>query len=202
MGVVNVLDYCRRVKAKLVFPSTYVYAAPYDAVKKEGDKTDPKTNYSFTKFLGENLCLFYSRVFKVNTLILRTANVYGPGQDSIYLIPVIKKSLMKNQPLKLTRPDVERSFIYIDDLIDAYIKTAMSKSNPGEIYNVGPDRSTSLKELVSLIGEITGKTPKISYSGKDRPNEVDVNRVDNTKLKQFIDWKPSVDLKKGLSKLF
>jgi|APSaa5957512622_1039677.scaffolds.fasta_scaffold08642_2 GDP-4-dehydro-6-deoxy-D-mannose reductase len=198
LGVVNVLEYCRRVKAKLVFPSTYVYDKPYNQAKKETDKANPTTNYSFTKFLGESLCLFYSRVFKVNTLILRTSNVYGPGQNPIYLIPVIRDHLLKSKALELTRPEVERSFIYIDDLVSAYIKLALSKTTRGDVFNVGPDQSTSLKDLVSLVGDIYGKPPKISYSGKDRPNEVDINRIDNHKIKSFIDWQPVTSLKSGL----
>ncbi|MCG2691534.1 SDR family oxidoreductase, partial [Microgenomates group bacterium] len=76
-GTVNVLEYCRRVGAKLIFPSTYVYDQPYEELKTETSACKPTTHYSFTKWLGEELCGYYSRVFQVNSLILRTANVYG-----------------------------------------------------------------------------------------------------------------------------
>jgi len=200
LGIVNVLEYCRRVEAKMIFPSTYVYAKPYNKAKKETDKIDPTTNYAFTKYLGESLCLFYSRVFKVDTLILRTSNVYGLGQDNLYLVPVINRHLKNRTELKLTKPDVERSFLYIDDLVDAYIKIVDTKTSPGEVFNVGPDRSTTLKDLVKLMAEITNTVPKILYSGKGRPNEVDINRIDNSKIKSQIDFKPKVDLEAGLSK--
>jgi nucleoside-diphosphate-sugar epimerase len=116
-GTVNVLEYCRRVKAKLIFPSTYVYDAPYENYKVETDSTKPMTHYSFTKWLGEKLCRFYALVFGIDTLILRTANVYGAGQSKIYLLPIIWYHLKANKTLHLTKPDIERSFIYIDDLI-------------------------------------------------------------------------------------
>lgn len=202
LGVVNVLEYCRRVKAKMIFSSTYVYDKPYEAYKKETDVVNPTTNYSYTKSLGEQLCKFYSRVFKVNTLILRTANVYGPGQDEIYIVPMIAAHLLKEKPLTLTRPEVERSFIYIDDLVEAYIKLAKAKTQSGEIFNVGPNKSTTLKYLVSLMAKIAHKNPQITYSGKDRPQEADINRIDTTKIKKNIDWKPEISLEKGLKLYF
>lgn len=202
IGTVNVLDYCRRVKAKLIFPSTYVYDKPYEEYKKEADPIKPTTHYSFTKFLGEELCRFYSRVFGVNSLILRTLNVYGPGQDKIYIVPVIAEYLLKEKPLSLTRPEVERSFIYVTDLVEAYIKLAKAQTKPGEVYNVGPSQPTTLKELVGLMAKVLGKKAKVTYSGKNRPHEVDKNRINNSKIKKKINWQPKVNLEKGLRSYF
>lgn len=201
LGTVNVLEYCRRSGAKLIFPSTYVYDAPYEAYKKEANQAKPMTHYSFTKWLGEELCRFYSRVFAVNTLILRTANVYGAGQSGIYLIPIISAHLKAGKTLNLTKPDIERSFIYIDDLIDAYLKLAAAPTAPGEAFNVSFGRATAIADLLKTVGKTTGKTVKVNYSGKERPHEISLNRMDITKVKQFIDWKPKVNLEEGLKKL-
>lgn len=201
LGTVNVLEYCRRIKAKLIFPSTYVYDAPYETYKQEPDPARPMTHYSFTKWLGEELCRFYSRVFKVNALILRTANVYGAGQSKIYLIPIIAEHLKTNQTLHLTKPYIERSFIYIEDLIKAYIKLAQAPTLPGDVYNVSFDRATTITTLLKTVEKITGKTVKVSYSGQGRPHEINLNRMDIAKIKQIIDWEPEVNLEAGLKKL-
>lgn len=200
-GTVNVLEYCRRVKAKLVFPSTYVYDTPYVTYKKESDPAKPMTHYSFTKWLGEELCRFYSRVYQIDTVIARTSNVYGPGQDTIYIVPVIRDHLLENKELTLTKPDVERSFIYIDDLVQAYMKLALAKTPPGEIFNIGPKLATRLQELVDLLVKITGKPAKIHYSGQGRSNETNINQVDITKIQKIIGWQPKVSLEAGLQKL-
>lgn len=201
LGTVNVLEYCRRVKAKLVFPSTYVYGAPYETYKQEPDPAQPMTHYSFTKWLGEELCRFYSRTFKINTLILRTANVYGAGQSKIYLIPIIAEHLKTNQTLHLTKPDIERSFIYIEDLIKAYIKLAQAPTLPGDVYNVSFGRATTIATLLKTVEKVTGKTVKVSYSGQGRPHEINLNRMNIAKIKQVIDWEPEVNLEAGLKKL-
>ena len=199
-GTVNVLEYCKRVGAKLVFPSTYVYTKPYKEPKKEIDKAGPTTHYAFTKYLGENLCKFYSRVFKVNTLILRTSNVYGPGQDNKYIVPIIIDHLMQNKSLELTRPDIERSFIFIDDVISAYISLIRAETKPGEIYNVASTKPTTLKDLVSLIEKISGKKLKISYTGESRPHDIPLNRYNTGKIKAKIGWKPQINLEEGLKR--
>lgn len=201
LGTVNVLEYCRRTGAKLIFPSTYVYDSPYEAYKKESDPVKPMTHYSMTKWLGEELCRFYSRVFDVNTLILRTANVYGAGQSDIYLIPIIARHLTTNQEMKLTKPEIERSFIYIDDLIQAYIKLALAKTEPGEAFNVSFPRATPIAELLNTVTKVTGKTVKVSYSGTGRPYEIDLNRMNISKLRQTLNWQPETTLKQGLLKL-
>ena len=201
LGTVNVLEYCRRVKAKLIFPSTYIYDVPYENYKKEIDPAKPMTHYSFTKSLGETLCRFYSRTFKVNTLILKTANVYGAGQSKIYLIPIIAEHLKTNRVLHLTKPDIERCFIYIDDLIDAYIKLANSPTVPGEVFNVSANEATTIANLLKTVTKVTGKTIKVNYSGQGRPHEIGLNRIDISKIKQTINWQPKVSLEQGLKKL-
>lgn len=201
LGTVNVLEYCKQNLAKLIFPSTYVYDQPYTEIKKETDPVKPTTHYSMTKWLGEELCRFYARVFKVNSLILRTANVFGLGQEDIYIVPVVLNHIIKAQALELTKPEVERSFIYIDDLIKAYVKLALAETKPGEVFNVGPRHPTSLKQLVKTIETVTGKKGKVRFSGKDRPYEVDKNRVNINKLKSKLDWQPEIDLKTGLRKM-
>jgi len=200
MGTINVLEYCRKVGAKIVFPSTYVYAEPYEKIKKETDAVKPTTNYSYTKYLGEQCCQFYSRIYGVDSLILRTSNVYGAGQEGKYIVPIIADHILNNKELTLTKENVERSFIYIDDLIEIYIKLAEVKTKPGEIYNVGPNKSTTLKELVELISKLAGKQAKVKYSGVSRPDEVDINRIDSSKTKNKIDWQPTISLKEGLKR--
>ena len=202
LGTVNVLEYCKRVKAKLIFPSTYVYDQPYTDYKKETDPTKPTTHYSFTKWLGEELCRFYSRVFKVDSLILRTSNVYGVGQREIYIVPIILKHLVNQQALALTKPEIERSYVYVEDLVQAYIKLAQIKTQPGEIYNIAYPQPTTLAALVRLSQEVSGKKTIISYSEKSRPHDIDKNRFDINKVKQKINWQPKVDLKEGLKKIF
>ena len=201
-GTINVLEYCRRVGAKLIFPSTYVYDQPYTDYKKESDPEKPQTHYAYSKYLGEKSCQFYSRVHEVNTLVLRTSNVYGRGQDTKYIVPVIATHLINGKPLTLTKPGIERSYIYVSDVVDAYIKLAQAKTKPGDVYNVAYPKPTHLADLVKLMEKITGIRGKITYSGVARPHDVDKNRYNIDKIKKKINWQPKVDLESGLKEYF
>ncbi|AKM79450.1 MAG: NAD dependent epimerase/dehydratase [Candidatus Beckwithbacteria bacterium GW2011_GWB1_47_15] len=200
LGTVNVLEYCRGAGAKMIFPSTYVYAPPYETHKKETDPARPTTHYSMTKYLGERLCRFYSRVFGANTLILRTSNVYGQGQTAKYIVPIVVKHVLDKKPLGLTKPGVERGFIFIDDLVEAYIKLSEAETRPGEVFNVGPNQPTRLDDLVKTIIKLAGNKTKVVYSGKERSHEVGQNRIDITKLKNKLKWQPKVGLEEGLKR--
>lgn len=198
-GTVNVLEYCRRVGAKLMFPSTYVYGKPHDEYKKEADKTSTSTHYAHTKLLGERLCQFYSRVFKVNTLIIRTSNVYGVGQDNKYIVPVIVNHILKGKALTLTKPEIERSYIHVSDVVSAYVRLAKAKTKSGEIFNVAANKPTSLDSLVKQIERVAQTKSRVDYTGESRPNDVDFNRFDISKLKQKLNWEPEVSLEQGLT---
>ena len=152
--------------------------------------------------MGEKSCQFYSRVFAVNSLILRTSNVYGRGQDTKYIVPVIATHLINGKPLTLTKPGIERTYIYVSDVVDAYIKLAKAKTKPGDIYNVAYPKSTHLADLVKSMEKITGIRSKISYSGISRPYDIDKNRYNLGKIKKKINWTAKVDLETGLKKYF
>jgi UDP-glucose 4-epimerase len=201
-GTVNVLEYCRRAKAKLIFPSTYVYDRPYTAYKKESHPALPCTHYAYTKYLGEQCCQFYSRIYGVDTLILRTSNVYGKGQDDKYIVPVIATHLLANKPLALTKPKVERSYVHVDDVVKAYLKLASSKTKPGDVFNVAYPEPTTLIDLIKLMEKVAGTKGKITFSGVSRPHDVDKNRFDISKIKNAINWQPEVSLESGLNNYF
>jgi len=202
VGTVNVLEYCRRVGAKMLFPSTYVYDKPYEEYKVETDKTSPTTHYAFTKLLGERLCRFYSRVFKVNTSIMRMSNVYGGGQNDKYIVPMIANGLKKGTKIPLTKPDIERCYIHVHDLVEAFIKLARAETKPGEVFNLAYPEPTTLKDLVEMMEKVTGSKGKIKYSGKSRPNDIEKNRYSIKKIKDKIKWQPKIDLEKGLKMYF
>ncbi len=134
----------------------------------------------------------------MNSLILRTSKVYGFGQEDKNLVPLIFNHIFHNQPLTLTRPEIERSFIYIDDLAEAYIRLAEAQTVPAEVFNVGPAETTTLATLVSTIKKVTGKTPQVSYEGVERPREVNLNRVAISRMKNKLNWQPEIDLETGL----
>ena len=201
LGTINVLEFCRRQKAKLLFPSTFVYAPPFDKKKKETDPAASTNFYTYSKYLGELYCQLFVEKYQVDTVIARTANAYGPNQPKQYIVPLLIESFKKKKALILTDADAKRDYLYIDDLANAYIALGKAKTKPGEVFNVSSGKSTSLLELVDIVRKITGLETKIDYKQKLRKSEVSQSLFDNSKILKKINWKPEYSLKRGLEEI-
>ena len=117
--------------------------------------------YDHSKILSEELYKYYRKNFNVRINILRPFNIYGPGQKDTFIIPKIIKQVLdkKFNNLELFDLKPRRDYLYIDDLIDAMIKTI--KKNNNSTYNVGSGLSISVKNIANIIMEIAGINKKI-----------------------------------------
>ncbi len=200
LGTLNILELCRLCNAeKIVFASSYVYGQPQDMPIDEEHPLRPTNPYARSKVLGEELCGAYNTDFGVKCIILRPFNIYGVGQNKKFLIPSIIAQLRYGK-IELKDPAPKRDFVYISDVIDAYIKTGEFNGD-FEVFNIGYGESYSVKEIVDKIIYLYGKDVEVKYSGERRKNEIMDTIANTKKAKKKLGWKPSVDIDKGLSNL-
>jgi UDP-glucose 4-epimerase len=200
LGTLNILELCRSCNAdKIVFASSYVYGQPQYLPIDEKHPLQPTNPYARSKILGEELCRAYNTDFGVKCIILRPFNIYGVGQGKNFLIPSIIAQLRYGK-IELKDPTPKRDFIYISDVIDAYIK-AGEFNGDFEVFNIGYGKSYSVKEIVDKIIHLYGKDVKVKYSGERRKNEIMDTVADIKKAKEKLDWKPGVEIDNGLSNL-
>ena len=198
MGTVNVLEFCRRNKAGLIYISSYLYGEPESLPVSEDHPVKAYNPYSHTKVLAENACHFYSRAYGLKIVILRPFNAYGPGQPSRFIIPEIIAKV-KDRDVDLVevmdlRP--RRDFIYIDDLTNAI---RLSVNAPHGIYNLGSGYSVSVEEIIKEVMEITGIRKKYRGRGSERPNEIFDLYADITRAKRELNWEPLIRFEQGLA---
>jgi nucleoside-diphosphate-sugar epimerase len=200
LGAANVLEFCRKAECDLTALSSYIYGKPIYLPINEDHPKNPYNPYSHSKILSEGLYEFYRNNFNLKINILRPFNVYGPGQKNIFIIPkIIKQILNKNfQTVVLDDLKPKRDYLYIDDLIDAIIKTIRINSN--STYNVGFGSSISVKDTVKIIMETSGINKEIVESGKSRPNEIMDVVADIRKIKKELNWHPKIEFKEGIEK--
>lgn len=165
-GSLIVLDKCRKYDKKIIFTSSAAVYGKNNAVPiSETSATMPSSPYGASKLCAETYMLLYSRLYKLPTTILRLSNVYGPRQRK-YIIYDILLKLMKN-PNKLEVLGTgleERDFIFVDDVVYAFLLIADNPETNGIVYNVGTGVSTSIEKLVKLILQITNLKPEVSYT--------------------------------------
>jgi UDP-glucose 4-epimerase len=149
--------------------------------------------------IGEELCRAYNTDSGVKCIILRPFNIYGVGQTKNFLIPSIIAQLRYGK-IELKDPESKRDFIYISDIIDAYIKAGEFNGN-FDVFNIGYGKSYSVKEIVDKIIHLYGKDVEVKYSGERRKDEIMDTIADTKKAKERLGWKPSVEIDNGLSNL-
>lgn len=202
MGTLNLLELCRRSKAKMVFTSSYVYGNPKYLPIDEGHPTNAWNPYCQSKIIGEELCRSYSKDFGVPVIIFRPFNIYGPGQNDKFLIPQILKQIKENGNISLKDPRPKRDYIFIDDVVNAYFKALKYKNTIFEIFNIGSGTSCSVKEITKKIKSNFKREIKIEFTNEIRKTEVLESVADISKAKKFLKWEPKITLEEGLTRLY
>lgn len=200
-GTLNVLEFCRRNRARLVMPSTCgVYAAQMRPVV-ETDPLAPGHPYAASKLLAEEACEYYSRYFGVPVIILRLFNVFGFGQSADFLLPYVIKSLREGSAPVLKTPGGLRDFVYVADVCEALVAAlaAAPAEHPehAEIMNVGSGRVVSVFEAVKLAYELCGVP--LDLDGAAPTDGQPYLCSDNSRARQQLGWFPRTDFRSGLS---
>jgi len=224
IGTFNMLEGARKEGIKrFVFASSGAPAGEVEPPIHEELPPHPVSPYGASKLAGEGYCSAYYRTFKLETVILRFGNVYGPysGHKTSVVAKFIKQAF-EGKPCEIYGDGTQtRDFIYIDDLIDAIYRASTlysefstisppkssdstsSFSIGGETFQIATSRERTVNELAELLKEIlkkeTGVDMKIIY-GNPRLGDVKRNYSDTTKARKLLGWKAKVTLADGLKR--
>jgi UDP-glucose 4-epimerase len=171
--------------------------APFDT----GLATDPSSPYGASKAAATAYARMFTNSFRLSTVVLRPSVVYGPGQSDRMLISQVMKAMSKNRSVEVTRGEQTRDFIFVEDVVQAIIRSLTVPSAEGDVWNVGSGEVVTVRNCLERIERITGRTGLIEY-GKRSYSE---NEIFQYELKvrgtyAAFDWKPSVTLDEGLHK--
>lgn len=204
-GTLNLLLASRDIPYKIFVNtgSSSEYGFKNDPMK-EDDLLEPVSFYASAKSAQTLLCQTFSYHYKKNIVTIRPFSVYGPYEQKDRFIPVIARSLINDKPIKITSGNQRRDFIYIDDIIDIYIKTISCADRiSGKILNAGTGIEYSNDEIVKALFKVTGKKVLVE-KGKfakriwDSPHWV----ADIKNVKRELNWKPGFSLEKGLGNTY
>jgi UDP-glucose 4-epimerase len=179
-----------------------VYGRPETLPTPEDTPTRPISVHGVNSVATEQYALFYARQHGLEPSIVRFSNVYGPGQYARRGLGVVAawcEALAAGEPVVILGDgEVRRDFIYADDAARAAVAVAFDAPRPG-VYNSGSGVSTSLRELLELIAEASGRDPKLDRRPA-REIDVPVTQLDSSALQGHTGWTPEVDLAEGLAR--
>jgi len=198
VGTLNMLELGRRSKIKrFIFASSYVYGNPKYIPISEEHPINPMNPYSRSKTLGEDVCRAYYEDYGLRCVIIRAFNVYGERQRDSFLVPSILKQI-NNEEIELEDPKPRRDFLYVKDLVEAYVRAAEYSGSDFEIFNIGSGVSYSVDEIVRTILILSGKKARVRYRHRRREKEVMETIANIEKAKKMLGWVPMTPLEQGL----
>jgi len=170
MATHSLLQSLPNIPERIVFSSTLdVYAISDNDVTTEMSKVDPPSLYGSSKLFCEKLITTFAMQNNCKYSILRYGNIYGPGEAAYAkLIPQTIRAILSNiSPNIHGNPNALRDFIYIDDVIEATIRSVTHVTDSIEPLNIVSGTSYSVEFFVRKIIEIFNSTISINYTNQD-----------------------------------
>jgi UDP-N-acetylglucosamine 4-epimerase len=204
-GTLNVLLAARDAGAVVVAASSSsVYGDQTEFPLRESMTLAPRSPYAASKLALEVYLAGIGLSYGVATVALRYFNVYGPRQDpeSEYAAVVPRFAVAC---LTGARPEVHgdgeqsRDFTYIDDVVEANLRSARSSSEAhGRAFNIGGGgEPTSVNELLRLVGDAAGVTPDPVHTGT-RAGDVRMTQADVSLAERVLGFEPTVPIDEGV----
>jgi CDP-glucose 4,6-dehydratase len=207
-GTYNLLEACRRQSTtveRLVIASSDKAYGRSDHPYREDDPLRPSAPYDASKAAADLIAHSYFKTYQLPLAILRCGNTYGGGDlNWSRIIPSTIRSFLRAEAPEI-RSDgtLVRDYIYVADVVDAYIAVAEALDRPrveGETFNFASGSSLSVIEIVKHIAALMGgrlPEPRILNIAK---NEIEEQRLSTEKARDVLGWAPRTPLQDGLGK--
>lgn len=206
LGAINVLDLANRLHVPVFQASTSeVYGDP--AISPQNEEYWGHVNpigiracYDEGKRSAETLFFDFHRQYQTQIKVARIFNTYGPRMsfnDGRVVSNFIVQAL-RNEPITIYGDGSQtRSFCYVSDLIDGFVKIMFSSNEVTGPINLGNPTEFTMLELANKVIEKTGSNSKIVFLDlpQDDPKQ---RKPDISKAKKVLNWEPKIDLSEGL----
>ena len=207
-GAINMLGLAKRIKAKILQASTSeVYGDPEVHPQTEGywGNVNPiglRSCYDEGKRCAETLFFDYHRQHRLRIKVARIFNTYGPfmhPNDGRVVSNFIVQAL-SNEPITIYGSGKQtRSFCYVDDMIDAFVKLMDSSDEVTGPVNLGNPGEFTIHELAQKVIDLTGSRSELVF--KPLPSDDPTQRCpDISVAREKLEWEPKIGLESGLKK--
>lgn len=208
LGSIRVLEAARQAGVeRVIFASTaaaYGNVPESDLPIKESRKLAPMAFYGLSKVSVEKYLDLYQKLYDLDYVVLRFANVYGERQGDGGeggVISIFAQRVADGEDITIFGDGEQtRDFIYAGD-IAAGIGAALKTTAVNAAYNLSTQTQTSLRELVSVLSNVAGRKIIPKYAA-ERPGDIYKSMLSNGRARRGLGWKPEVPLEEGLRRTF
>ena len=212
MGTLNVLEAARRREPspKIVYAgSRGQVGEPVRLPVDENHPDNPTDVYGINKLAAEKYLFLYHKVYGTPVVSLRLNNVYGPRcqmHAGFYgILNWFMSNAMQGKPITVYGEGTQtRDYVFVDDVVNAFIRAAISEKTTGEMFYVGSGVETVFIDMVRSIVRAVGRGEIVHVPFPESRKKIDITQfvVSFEKLQKATGWHPSVDLDDGVDRTF
>jgi len=199
-GTAQLIEACARtgIEAFVNAGSSSEYGF-MDHAPREDEVPQPNSHYAVTKVFATMLAGCAARARRLRMRTLRLYSVYGPYENPLRLFPALIAEGLKGRLPPLVRPEIAHDFVYVDDVVDAFLMAASSQAGADDaVYNVGTGTSTTLDRLVAIARRVLPIAEAPRWGAMpDRHWDTSVWVADATKIRRELGWRPKFDVEAG-----
>jgi nucleoside-diphosphate-sugar epimerase len=199
IGTQNVLIAARDARVgKVVYSGSSTYYGNGAAPQVETSLPNCLNPYAVSKYVGEQFCEIFTRLYKLPTLTLRYFNVYGQRQPAVgayaLVMGVFLEQWRHGVPLTIHGTGAQRrDFIHVSDVVEANL-TAWRSECEGMAINIGSGTNISVQEIADMI------SPDQMHQER-RAGDAEETLADIGRAKKLLGWEPQVSFREGLEEL-
>jgi dolichol-phosphate mannosyltransferase len=168
----------------------------------EDSRTTPNSHYSVSKVAAAGLIHYLGKKKGLPCVNLRLYSAYGPLEDSSRLIPnIIRYGASGGYP-ELVDPRISRDFVYIDDVVEAFIDVALNlkQEDYGESFNIGTGCKTTIGDIATIAKSLFNILQEPAFTMPNREWDLTEWCADVSKVRDRFGWKARVGLEEGLQR--
>ena len=195
--------------ARVIFLSSggAVYGEAQTPLIREDHPCRPIGAYGACKLAAEGYAGAFRRARGLDVRIARLSNPFGVGQAAARnqgAVTRFARCALNGEPIEIWGDGgVVRDYLHVDDAVRGVIRlaeTERSALGPDPIFNVGAGEGASLRQIIALLDELTGKKTPVLFSPA---RQIDVRRnvLDTSRAREFLGWAPRFNLRVGLETL-
>lgn len=161
----------------------------------------PGSPYAAAKAAATHYARMFHLLYKLPVAVLRVFMVYGPRQRDVRkLVPYVVRSFERGETPKLSSGERMVDWIYVDDVVDAFVAAAVAPDIAGSVVDVGSGDLVSIREIVERIAKLTGARVSPAYGAladrvAERPRSADIETAHS-----LMQWAPKTSLDEGLKR--
>lgn len=204
LGTINVLEACRRSGVeRIVYAAAggSRYGSPLSLPVDEDAPVDPLSPNAAAKLAAEIYLCAYAEMYGMSPVVLALGSVYGPRQSTrgdSGAVTIFAKQLIAGHPVIIYGDGTAvRDYVYIDDVVDAFMSAGELPRGLMATYNIGTGRQTTVNDVYELVAEAVGVLNRPRYAAV-RTGEVHSVALDPGAAEQELGWRASIDVAEGV----